>query len=271
MKIDYQNEEEFHDQWAESVNVEDIDVRQMNESITAPEMRFITKTILQHKQGGKLLDIGCGLGEASVYFAMEGFDVTATDISNEMLVATKKLGKLNKVDITTQKCTAESLMLDENEKFDIIYVGNLFHHVDIPKALIGIKKHLKPDGLLVSWDPVAYNPIINIYRRMAMEVRTEDEHPLKIKDLRLFKKNFQNVETKYFWFTTLIIFILMYLVQRKNPNKVRFWKAVVEDGDKWSWLYKPLASIDNFILKIFPFFKPLCWNVVIVAKNPINK
>ncbi|MGK0386614.1 MAG: hypothetical protein ACI849_001232 [Patiriisocius sp.] len=110
-----------------------------------------------------------------------------------------------------------------------------------------------------------------MYRSMAMEVRTEDEHPLKNKDLQLFRKNFQNVETKYFWFTTLIIFILMYLVQRKNPNKIRFWKAVVEDGDKWAWLYKPLARFDNFILKIFPFLKPLCWNVVIVAKNPINK
>ena len=267
MDIDYKKEEEFHDQWAESVDVKNIDVVQMNESVTAPEMRYITKTILAQKKGGQLLDIGCGLGEASAYFAMKGFNVTATDISNSMLVATKKLGDINKVNIRTHKSTAESLMLEDDEKFDVIYVGNLFHHVNIPEALVGIKRHLKTDGLLVSWDPVAYNPIINIYRRMAMDVRTEDEHPLKIKDIKIFRDNFKNVQTKYFWFTTLIIFILMYVVQGKNPNKERFWKVVVQDGNKWKWLYKPLASFDNFILTLLPFLKPLCWNVVIVAKN----
>ena len=267
MDIDYKNEESFHDDWAKNTNVERIDVVQMNESITAPEMRYITKTITAAKKQGKLLDIGCGLGEASVYFALKGFEVTATDISNEMLITTQKLASNNNVNLRTHKSTAESLLLGD-EKFDVIYVGNLFHHVDIPQALLGIKQHLREDGILVSWDPLAYNPVINVYRKMAMNVRTEDEHPLTRKDLKLFKENFKDVEMKFFWFSTLIIFILMYLVQRKNPNKVRFWKAVVEDGDKWAWLYKPLASFDNFILSVFPFLKLLCWNVVIVAKNP---
>jgi SAM-dependent methyltransferase len=156
----------------------------------------------------------------------------------------------------------------ENDKFDIIYLGNLLHHVNIDNTLQKIKKHLKEEGVLASWDPLAYNPIINVYRKIAMEVRTEDEHPLRVADIKTFKSHFKHVETKYFWFFTLIIFLVMALIQRRDPNKERFWKVVLAEGDKWRWLYKPLELLDKILLVIFPPLRLLCWNIVIIAKSP---
>ena len=75
--------------------------------------------------------------------------------------------------------------------FDVVYAANLLHHVDIEETLIEAKRILKPDGVFVSWDPLAHNPVINIYRRLAMGVRTEDEHPLKMKEIAFFKKHFK--------------------------------------------------------------------------------
>src|ERR1700758_4166583 len=126
----FDNEEEFHDAWALSEDVGNIDVMNINESITAPEMRHITKS-LGDITNKKLLDLGCGLGEASVYFAIKGANVTATDISGKMLELTKDLGKRYNVDITTHKSTAENLLLGDEKQFDIIYAGNLFHHIEI--------------------------------------------------------------------------------------------------------------------------------------------
>lgn len=261
------SEEQFHDLWAASEDVQKIDVIKSNTVCTAPEMRFISEK-LGNLKGKRLLDVGCGLGEASVFFAIQGAKVLSTDLSEGMLNATQSLARKYNVGVDVHKSSAESLLLPESEKFDVIYVGNLFHHVDIEPTILRLKPHLTKGGTLISWDPVAYNPLINVYRVIATETRTVDEHPLKLSDIRLFKKHFQKVECRWFWFTTLVIFILMAVVQFKNPNKVRYWKKVVEDGEKWSVLYRPLKALDDLLLQIFPFLRPLCWNVVIVSSEP---
>lgn len=259
-------EAEFHDKWAEIEDPEKIEVKLINEASTSPEMRFITKQI-GNFNGKKILDVGCGLGEVSIYFALKGANVTALDISSGMLKKTSQLAKLNEVKIKTHLATAEDFNFSDNEKFDVIYMGNCLHHANIDRSMKNVVSHLNKDGIFLSWDPIAYNPIINIYRLIATKVRTPDEHPLKLSDIKLIKNYFKFSETNYFWFTTLIIFVLMFIVQFKNPNKERFWKTVIYESKKWEWLYKPLERLDKIILKLFPPLKLLCWNVVIFGKN----
>lgn len=264
-----QNERDFHDAWANSEDVEKIDVRASNEVCTAPEMRYITRRLGDIK-GKTLLDVGCGLGEASVYFALLGADVTSSDLSQGMLDATSRLAQANGVSVKQHIASAEDMQLSPDSKFDIIYSGNLLHHVDIEETITRIKPHLATDGTFVTWDPLAYNPAINVYRSMATDVRTPDEHPLKWSDIKLFHKHFDIVETRYFWFTTLIIFIIMALAQRRNPNKERYWKVVVHEGNKWQWLYSPLEKLDSLLLWLVPPLRLLCWNVVVVSARPKN-
>ena len=261
-------EEAFHDQWASSVDTTSIDVVQMSEAATSPELRHIFAS-LGNLKGRKVLDVGCGLGEASVYFALKGADVVATDLSDGMLKATAQLAGQHGVQLRTHKSDAEDLLLGD-EKFDVIYVGNLFHHVAVEPTVQRLKRHLKPDGVLASWDPLAYNPLINVYRAIATDVRTPDEHPLTLRDLRVFRKHFGEVKNRYFWLTSLLVFILMFAFQRRNPNKVRFWKAVVQESERWEPIYRPLERLDQVLLTVLPFLRPLCWNVVILARNPIG-
>ena len=259
-------EREFHDAWAHSEDLDRIDVFAVNEACTAPEIRYI-KARLGNLRGKRLLDVGCGLGEASVYFAMLGANVTSTDLSQGMLDATSALAERYHVKVTPHLATAEDLKFSADALYDVIYAGNLMHHVDIEQTLTCLKPHLATDGLFVTWDPLAYNPVINIYRAIATDVRTPDEHPLKWKDIRSYRKHFGTVETRYFWLSTLIIFVILALVQRRNPNKERFWKIVVEESEKWKWLYTPLERIDRALLWLLPPIRLLCWNVVIVARR----
>lgn len=260
-------EETFHDEWAESEDVTQINVRQRNEACTAPEMRHL-RAALGDLRGVELLDVGCGLGEASVYFAMEGATVTATDISPGMCDAAQRLAALNGVTLTTHVSAIEDLGLPPGRQFDVIYTGNTLHHADIAAMLDNVLPHLKPGGIFLSWDPVAYNPLINVYRAMATQVRTEDEHPLRLRDIRAITARFEHAEVRWYWFTTLLIFVLMAVVQWRSPNKERYWKKVIDEADRWAWLYRPLAKLDAVLLKCLPFLRPLCWNVVIVARGP---
>jgi 2-polyprenyl-3-methyl-5-hydroxy-6-metoxy-1,4-benzoquinol methylase len=259
-------EQVFHDEWAHSVDVGTIDVRRINEACTAPEMRYITQA-LGDLRGKRLLDLGCGLGEAGVYFAVKGADVTATDISPGMLEAAQQLAAKHGVKIRTHVSASEDLGLDPAQPFDIIYAGNLLHHVDIAVTLDHVLALLKPGGTFVSWDPVAYNPVINVYRAIASKVRTPDEHPLTLGDIRLIRSRFAETRVEWFWLTTLVIFISMAVLQFRNPNKERFWKKVIDEADRWAWLYRPLEKLDRLLLRFLPFLRPLCWNVVILARK----
>jgi len=262
-------EEVFHDEWAESEAAKLIDVRAANEACTSPEMRYIRARLGDLKRR-KLLDVGCGLGEASVYFALEGAEVTSLDISQGMLDATSRLAALNGVKLRTHKASAENTKLPQGETFDVIYAGNLLHHVNITATIRLLKPHLAADGVFVSWDPIAYNPVINVYRALATSVRTPDEHPLRWSDIRGFRGEFASVTTRYFWLSTLIIFVLMAVAQRRNPNKERFWKAVVNESDRWRPLFVPLSKLDSVLLFAFPPLRLLCWNVAIFAKGPTS-
>jgi 2-polyprenyl-3-methyl-5-hydroxy-6-metoxy-1,4-benzoquinol methylase len=259
-------EEVFHDEWAAGVDVTKIDVRQMNEACTAPEMRYIRQA-LGDLRGRTLLDVGCGLGEAAVYFALLGAEVTATDISPGMCAAARRLAEHNGVKLQTHVSASEDLGFGPDVRFDVIYTGNTLHHVDIAATLPLLLEHLKPGGMFVSWDPVAYNPVINIYRRRARQVRTADEHPLRLADIQAVRARFRESHTRWFWLSTLLIFCLMAVVQRRDPNRERYWKKVVEEAGRWAWLYRPLELLDRVLL-LLPFLRPLCWNVVIVGRGP---
>jgi 2-polyprenyl-3-methyl-5-hydroxy-6-metoxy-1,4-benzoquinol methylase len=259
-------EEIFHDKWAAKEDPVKINVKMVNEAITAPEMRYITKC-LGDIRGKKILDLGCGLGEASVYFSLKGAKVTALDLSPGMLKLTSKLAKINNTKLKTHLASAENFNMSINQKFDVIYAGNCLHHSNISQTLNKIMTHLKRDGIFVSWDPIQYNPLINVYRKIATKVRTVDEHPLTYKDIQLIKGKFKKASTKYFWFFTLVIFVLMFLFQRKNPNKERYWKTIIYESNKWRLLYHPLELLDSLFLFLFPPLRLLCWNVVIFGKK----
>jgi 2-polyprenyl-3-methyl-5-hydroxy-6-metoxy-1,4-benzoquinol methylase len=257
-------EEVFHDKWAAIEDPKKINVRIVNESCTSPEMRYINKS-LGNLKGKTILDLGCGLGEASVYFAMKGAKVTALDLAPGMLKLTSKLAKINNIKVKTHLATAENFNMPVNKKFDIIYAGNCLHHSNISQTLNKIITHLKKGGTFISWDPIQYNPLINVYRKIASKVRTKDEHPLTYKDIMLIKRKFKKVTTKYFWFFTLAIFIIMFLFLRKNPNKERYWKTIIYESNRWKLLYYPLELLDKIFLFLFPPLRLLCWNVVIKA------
>src|SRR5262249_40053743 len=152
--IAQQREAAFHDQWAASTPLEAILVRECFEAPTALENQFILSKV-GPLRGKKLLDIGAGLGESSVYFALQGAQVTMTDISRNMVETAAALGRKYGVEFEGIMCSAENLSVPGGE-YDVVYAANLIHHTqDRSKVFQAIYKALKPGGWFFSWDPLA--------------------------------------------------------------------------------------------------------------------
>ncbi|MDF0554157.1 class I SAM-dependent methyltransferase [Kamptonema sp. UHCC 0994] len=260
-----EKERQFHDAWASTIDVDGIRVKDYFEACTAPENRFILRQ-LGDITGKKLLDLGCGAGENSVYFAKKGALCVATDYSPGMVEVALKLAETNGVKI--EGCTANAMELEfPDNTFDIVYASNLLHHLPEPKmAIREMHRVLKPGGKACFWEPLKHNPVINVYRRMATKVRTEDETPLDINIVKFVNSLYSDVAYDTFWLATLWIFLRFYLIEKVHPNKERYWKKIIIEQARLEPEYRRLENLDNFLKKL-PVMKRFAWNLAVVARK----
>jgi len=257
-----QKEAAFHDDWAKSIDIDTIDINRYFTGVTCPENRFLLYH-LGNLSGKKILELGCGAGENSVYFATQGAHCTATDISPGMLKKAQQLTKKHHVRVKTQVEDAMNLSFKANT-FDIVYAANTMHHVDPHRMLEETHRVLKPGGLLCTWDPLIHNPLINIYRRLATQIRSDDESPLNISIVKNAQQLFSHVTYDTFWLATLWIFIQFFLIEHVHPNQERYWKKIILEEKRLRPLYLKLESLDRLLKKI-PGFKRYAWNIAIAA------
>jgi len=125
-----------------------------------------------------------------------------------------------------------------------------------------MRQTLKPGGMFFSYDPLAYNPLINLYRRMATAVRTTDESPLTIADVELARKYFCRVGHREFWISALLLFVKYYLKDGVHPNQDRYWKRILSETPERLWWWKPLQALDSVLTRV-PLVHWLAWNIVI--------
>ncbi|MBW4419563.1 MAG: class I SAM-dependent methyltransferase [Myxacorys californica WJT36-NPBG1] len=256
-------EQDFHDQWASTIDIDGIQVRDYFEACTAPENRFILRQ-LGDVRGKYLLDLGCGAGENSVYFAQLGARCVATDYSPGMVEVATKLAARNGVHVEGKVINAMAIDFPDNT-FDIIYASNLLHHIPHPKVTLReMHRVLKPGGKACFWDPLKHNPVINVYRRMATEVRTEDETPLDINLVNYIKSLYSQTNYDTFWLASLWIFLRFYLIEKVNPNEERYWKKIIVEQARLEKTYLRLEKLDK-ILKKLPLMKRMAWNLAVVA------
>lgn len=256
-------EQVFHDRWAAAIDVEGIRVKDYFEACTAPENRFILQQ-LGDVRDRLLLDLGCGAGENSVYFASRGARCVAADYSPGMVDVALKLAASNGVQIEGRVINAMEIAFPDNT-FDIVYASNLLHHIPDPRlALREMHRVLKPGGKACFWDPLKHNPIINVYRRIATEVRTEDETPLDIGIVQFIESLFSETAFDTFWIATLWIFLQFYLIERVNPNQERYWKKIILEHQRLEPEYRLLEKVDA-VLKHLPLMRRFAWNLTVVA------
>ena len=100
-------------------------------------------------QGKKeLLDIGCGLGRNTIFFAKQGFSVHTFDISEDAVKRTREFAKEENVYIDIKQGDMIHIPYEANS-MDCVYSRNVISHTDtegVKKIISEIKRVLKENG-----------------------------------------------------------------------------------------------------------------------------
>ena len=195
----------------------------------------------------EVLDYGCGIGHSlTKVIKFNPRKITGIDISEVSIKKAKNsIQDLNSnIELMVDNC--EKTKFKENT-FDIVYGSGILHHLNMSVCLEEINRILKPGGKLLFIEPLGTNPLINFYRKLTPNSRSEDEHPLVSQDFNLIGNRFNKIKVKYYGFFTLLFF--------------PFYSS-----PKNSIIFKILKNVDQFLFKI-NIFKKLAWSVLIIAEK----
>lgn len=114
------------------------------------------ENLVQQFDSPCVLDLGSGAGHISFYTAPFAQQVTAYDLSDDMLKIVADSAKQKNLDnITTVKGIAESLPFTDNH-FDVVISRFSAHHwQDVPLALREMRRVCKPNGKVMMIDIMA--------------------------------------------------------------------------------------------------------------------
>lgn len=200
--------------------------------------------------GKRVLEYGCGTGSAAFDLAGRGVDVVGIDISPVAIETARATAAARGVDdhASFQVMNAEALDLADRT-FDVVCGSGVLHHLDLAVSLPEVARVLRDDGTALFIEPLGHNPLINAYRRRTPEMRTADEHPLRVDDLELAGRWFDVVDVAYFNLLTLASVPL---------RRLRFQPA----------LHRRLHRIDQALFRRLPGLRRHAWVAVLCLEGP---
>jgi len=113
------------------------------------------------KPGSRVLECGCGTGIFTRGVAATGADITAVDISADLLSEAARLCPAENVQFRQINLEKPDELADAS--FDAIYGVSVLHHLNLPAALPQMLAKLKPGGRFVFSEPNLNNPINKYY------------------------------------------------------------------------------------------------------------
>jgi len=197
-------------------------------------------------KGKDVCDLGCGEGILTRELAIRGARVSAVDISMEAVRITRERNKefIGQVDV--RQMDVCNLLYDD-ESFDIVTGNAILHHVDIAKAGSEISRVLKPGGKGIFSEPLAHNPISNIWRKLTPDTRSPNEWPLSYSEIAEISKHFSSVNYEEFDLLPLLS-SLVYLITFSRKAKGRSAELLARLEPPFFKLCKPLRRYSGAVL-----------------------
>ncbi len=205
------------------------------------------RNLIGFVDGKNILDVGCGRGHISCYFAKEGANVIGIDLSANFIDHCKQEAEKLKLNLEFKLMNAQ-IPDFEDGKFDIIIGSRAIHHLpDLDLFFRECKRLLKKKGCIVFIEPLKKNPIVELNRKyVAPKQRTKFEHPLLISDLLKAKNKFGNIQHYEYFLISPFAMVIGNFIKNRALFKT---------------IYKILNFLEKPVCKI-KFFQEYCWQTV---------
>ena len=157
----------------------------------------------------KILDMGCGGGWTSIFYAKRGYDVVGQDLAPDMIELAEENKAHHGVGDNLSFLCSDYEGLDFNEEFDVVIFYDCLHHAEDERAAIASAyRALKPGGMMMTHEPgeghsVAPGSIeaMEIYgvdeRDMPPHLIIKHARELGFKSWRVFPMQHDLIETHY--------------------------------------------------------------------------
>jgi SAM-dependent methyltransferase len=199
-----QEESAFHDEWrAHGSSPEGAGNVKWYEA-AIPVKEYVFNWIKTNVPGGAFLDYACGDGfgtlqaaDAGASFAL-GIDISLISVQGAAKAAKARGYSDDKVRFLQRDCEDTHL---PDATFNTGLCSGMLHHLDMDRAFPELYRIMAPGGRVICNEPLAYNPVIQLYRRRTPELRTawEAEHILTAEDLRRAERAGFEVRNVRYW------------------------------------------------------------------------
>ena len=125
----------------------------------------------------RILEVGCWFGHDLVWTAQAGARAVGIDVNSDFVEIAKRtktavesrLGR--SIDVDIRRCNL--LSMPEHEQFDLIYMKDVFHHLEPREEIVAkLASLLAPGGSIVIVEPNAWNPLIQLQMFRIRKFRT---------------------------------------------------------------------------------------------------
>jgi SAM-dependent methyltransferase len=218
-------------------------------AITTESHGYFKRRVAELALGKRALEFGCGNGAHALELCRYAKHVSGIDISDVAVeIGTKHAREGGISNVEFRAMDAENLEFPDNN-FDMICGVGILHHLDLDRAYAELARTLVPEGSAIFIEPLGYNPFINLFRRLTPSIRTPDEHPFLVRDLKLADKFFGKVDLHYYHLTTLAA---------APFSRSAVGKQAVRVGN----------AVDRALFASMPWLRKYAWFVVMEMSEP---
>jgi len=154
--------------------------------------------LLSPIQGKKILELGCGTGDFSIWLAKQGARVTAVDIGPDLVAAARILAEVNQVDCEFRQGNIMDLPF-ESATYDIGIGLATLHHLseaEVLKVLRECCRVLKTGGTAVFEEPVENSKLFNFIQNVFPKIKGGSDYRPSILQRKAWTKYIETLDDR---------------------------------------------------------------------------